>query len=53
MILYVVFTSCRGESRISAGRDVGVARTGYGCGKPPACAGAPPQEEVPWSCYAG
>jgi hypothetical protein len=30
-----------------------VARTGYGCDKPPAHAGAPPQEEVPWSCYAG
>src|SRR5919112_6195345 len=30
-----------GESRNSAGRDVGVARTGYGCGKPPAAAGGP------------
>src|SRR6185312_3001807 len=27
-------------SRNSAGRDVGVAGTGYGCGKPPAVAGA-------------
>src|SRR5918998_2653843 len=28
-----------GWSRISAGRDVGVACTGYGCGKPPAHVG--------------
>src|ERR1700754_3977822 len=30
-----------GRSRNSAGRDVGVARSGYGCGKPPADAGGP------------